>query len=432
MNARLWLWGGGTVAVLLAGALIIAFLVQAATPSLRNGSGTFQTRGRISRLDTQGRTLCASFQLKRLQVCALTRDPGLSEALQAAVDLEDEVLFVNHLQGASLETGPRQARFWARTVEYRGKSYGPYEPRRRWSWRVLRAEQEALLRGIAYQADRSLFPAVRQLDAALNSDVLRGRQRALALITRAQLREAQGIGLRGKKGSDYLFMRAHEDLMAAEQQDPGDAQLPPERARMLAQLGAYDEALALLEEAARQSPDNRLDFDIPRSALLRRLGRYEEALQVLEAAGDAVSDPATGRMTLRYHYNRGWTLLLMERHVEADTAFTAALTKRPEWPWVYTGRACARNGRHDFAGALADVRAASSTFDRRPGDREEADRALSAEFLNNQRKLEAAARQPPEQALELSLCERFRTNFYEPLRQRSVLLDSSATGASPD
>lgn len=417
------MFAGIFAAGLLAVALLVAFILQNANPSVQGQEAVYAASGPLGSVQQEGSSLRVFYKWGRTSNRIQSRDPALLKTLQAAVDTGEQVTLRVHLEGAHFDADTGLPVFWVESVVCGDKEYGPFEPRVPWSWRVLRDEQVALLRGIVLHSERQFNAALTEFNRSLDKPVLSRNQRGLAYALRASLFEFKAYGEPAGPGRDFFFLRAAEDYAEGAKLRPDDAGILRLRAGSLIQLGGYPEALAAYDQAAKLAPGEYLESGIPRTSLLRKQGRYPESLQVL----DEIAAREKSKQGMMFHYHRGWTLLLMQRHEDAAAAFTEGLESQKDWPWAHMGRACARHALADIEGALADLHSTEGIFKQKKshgrGETPDDDAVLLAELLNNVRGLERERAQGAR--ARLTICERFHPDFEEPLRTRSKLLDAS-------
>ncbi len=121
-------------------------------------------------------------------------------------------------------------------------------------------------------------------------------------------------------------------------------------ARLLADLGGYDEAMAIYQAIGLRWPEEAFEIAIRTGALFRKQGRYREAL----AALDTYVAQAGPREGMRIRYHRGWTLQLLDRTAEAVTELDRGLESQPDYPFAYFMRSCAHARLGHLREALAD------------------------------------------------------------------------------
>jgi tetratricopeptide (TPR) repeat protein len=207
-----------------------------------------------------------------------------------------------------------------------------------------------LAAGVALYNEGDDGRALKALSEALSAPSLPKPLVTLALKSRggaySDLASAESAG--EKQDADQYS--AIKDFAAWRQADPRSAEAAEAYADALAALGAYDEALAAYDNVLGKWP---VEFDtakIRQGAILRRLGKYEEALARLDELV-AKKGPQDG---MRYHYHRGWTLVMLGRYDDADHEFTEGLRTQPDYAWAFLLRACARSQLGRFSDAISD------------------------------------------------------------------------------
>lgn len=417
MKPRHWIVAGAAAAGLAFCILAFIFVVGHANPAIQDDPMLFTTAGHPSQIEVEGSSVRVTYQWGRFSLLIPNLDPEVMPLLEGARDQGEAVSFRAQLAGAHFDPDSGVPVFRVQSLHYRDKTFGPYEVAAPWSWRVLIDEQVALLKGVAYHNEREYSAALSQFDAGLRTGKLRPAQRGLALALRGEVNQYRSNDEPTLLGKDYLLARSNEDFAQAAKYRRDDYSLLTSRAEVLTELGAYEEALALLQQVLKASPEMHFRAGIMAADVLRRRNRYPEALRVLDEVGARDGD----QLGMMYYYHRGWTLLLMQRNPEAAAAFSDGLKTQRRWPWVYIGRACTRHAMGDDESALADLRAAVAAFDRSAERDVEPNRSLRAELRNN---IAALDRKGPAGAANLTVCERFQPDFDRPLRERSKLLDS--------
>jgi tetratricopeptide (TPR) repeat protein len=411
------------VTSLLAMALLGAFVIQNSNPSIQGETTLFSATGPLGRVQKEGSSIRVAFKWGRTTMRILAPDPELFDVLHAAREAGANITLRSHLEGAHFDQRTGMPVFWVESVAFRGKEYGPFAPRVPWSWRVMRDEQVALLRGIVLHGDEQYNAALTEFNRSLATEVLSPGQRGMALGARGDVYEFKAYVENAGPGRDFFFARAAEDYAAAAELLAGDYRMLLARGNMLVKLGAYDEALTAYDQSARRYTGGYYQIGIPVSTLLRRMGRYPEALIEM----DLIADRDKDELGMMYYYHRGWSLLLLERHADAIESFTAGLKTQPDWPWAYVGRACASHALNDVGQAIEDLRHTGELFTRlrknEPASNPATDAALHAELLNNVSALERQL-SGRTAAANVTICQRFEPNFEEPLRTRSKLLDA--------
>jgi tetratricopeptide (TPR) repeat protein len=417
VKPRHWFLIGATVAGVAFCTLAVIFVVGHSNPAIQDDPMLFTTGGHPSRIEVEGSSIRVAFEWDRFSLLIPNKDPELKSLLEAAHDTGEAVSFRTQLAGTHFDADSGLPVFWVQSVHYLDKTFGPYEVQVPWSWRVLIYEQAALLKGVAYHHEREYNAALTQFDAGLRTDKLRPAERGLAMALRAEVYQYRSYAEPTKLGKDYLLARSNEDFAQAVKYRRDDYSLLTSRAAVLIELGAYEEALALLEQTLKSSRAMHFRAGIMAADVLRRRDRYPEAMRILDEVGARDAD----MLGMMYYYHRGWTLLLLKREPEAAAAFSEGLNSQRGWPWVYIGRACAQRVMGDADAALADLRTAVEAMDRSAERDVEPVKSLRPELRNN---IAALGRERTAMDANLTICEHFQPNFDRPLRERSKLLDS--------
>jgi tetratricopeptide (TPR) repeat protein len=288
-------------------------------------------------------------------------DPEVTAALNASERTGNALSLHVHLDGARFVEYSDTPEYWIESVEYLGKTYGPYRARIRWSWRGMSAAEAGLLKGLAFDNAWRYDEAVKALDVPLAHDDLGERKLALAYRTRGNAQESLAYppGHQINDRDDALLMRALNDYRHAAKLDPSDFRAVHWQGLVTTSLGAYDDALALFDEAARRWPDQFFRVAIARGATYRQMGNYDAALRELDRLVEK-HGPQRGMM---FHYHRGWTLNKLERYAEAVKDFTAGFESQPDFTWAFVGRACSYAQLGDIAHAVEDQRRALELWD---------------------------------------------------------------------
>jgi tetratricopeptide (TPR) repeat protein len=397
--------------------LMVGFVLENANPNIRDDDTVFELRGPPDKIEEEGNRLRLTFWWTRVIMLVDSTDADLVATLKAQAAEGESVNLRATLSGAHFEPGTGQPVFWLTSMEHKAKEYGPFGAHPRWSWRVLRDEQVAVLKGIAHHGNGATNLALSEYNRSLDTKVLRGEQRGIAFWARATVYESRSRSEPSLEGRDYYLVRAFEDYSRARKWLKEDYHVALAQAEALLSLGAFDEALKLFAKFSEQWPDHR--FAAIRSSVhvLRKRGHYEEALRAL----DSVSRDSAERDHMPYHYHRGWTLLLLERYPEATAEFTAGLAFQKNWIWAYAGRACAGRAIGALEAAVADLRKAIEIYASQMREDSDDDQVLMAELRHNARALEAQRTRGAPVA-NVSVCQRFEPGFDEPLRERSKVL----------
>jgi tetratricopeptide (TPR) repeat protein len=207
-----------------------------------------------------------------------------------------------------------------------------------------------LVRGMA---EVSIAPEAgrRSLAAGLAARGLNPRLRAMALETRGEAAEAlaQALPWSGE-AFDRIIFEGLADYRAWAAAAPDDPKPLHATARLLADLGGYDDALTVYRAIGRRWPEEAFNIAIRTGALYRSQGRYAEALAALD---DYVA--SSGVMKgMRYSYHRAWTLQLLNRPAEALAEINRGFESQPDYPYAYFIRSCANAKLGRLADSLAD------------------------------------------------------------------------------
>lgn len=208
----------------------------------------------------------------------------------------------------------------------------------------------ALARGLALDVARP-EQARQLLGRALDDPRLAAPLRAVALEARAGAAEIVAASL---PFAGETFDRAVADALADDRAwvavAPDNAEAQYAVARQLGDLGGYAEAEAVYRAIGRHWPDEAFNVAVRTGALYRRQGRYADALRMLDDFA-AREGPQSG---MKFHYHRGWTLILLNRPQEAVNELDQGLASQPDYPYFYFMRACAYGRLGRIGDALAD------------------------------------------------------------------------------
>ncbi|HYD13178.1 MAG TPA: tetratricopeptide repeat protein [Allosphingosinicella sp.] len=206
--------------------------------------------------------------------------------------------------------------------------------------------EAALVRGMAEATDAPAA-ARRSLAAALAAPGLNPRLRPMALEARGLAAETLANDLPwASEAYDRITFEGLADYRAWAAAAPDDAEPLHSTARLLADLGGYEEALGVYRAIGRRWPGEAFDVAVRTGALFRRQARYAEALAALDAHG-----PVEG---MRYRYHRAWTLHLLGRAAEALAEINQGFESQPDYPYAYFIRSCAQAKLGHLQEALAD------------------------------------------------------------------------------
>lgn len=343
-----------TLALLAAvGAGILLYFTQ---PSLADRSPQFEVGNSVARIDRRGDELRFRLTDAIRTYRIASGDDAVYEALRSSVRTGNPVALHVTPYGAQFLRGSDTSLFWVESLEYDGKTFGPFAASRRWSWRSIPAADAALLRAAALSAVKKEDAALVQLDGAIAAAGAGGPRTALAFRQRALVltRQAYPPGRPLNEHDDRLLVRALADLRRAASLEPGQRSALERQETVLYKLGAYQEALALYDEIERRWPQRRLHLAIGRAEIFWQLGRHQDALEVLDELAEAQQDTARkGGMKLNYH--RAVSLNRLGRHEEAVRAITAGLETQPDFMWAFVERSCARARLGQIEAAHTDL-----------------------------------------------------------------------------
>lgn len=399
---------------LLGLALAIGFVRETSTPSLTDDQRVLVAKGELTTVDEEDGAIRVRFAGKSSFMIA-NQGAELLAALEKAVKRRQEVEVKFHLLGAHFHRQSGFPVYWVQSLRLGAEQFGPFEAISPWSWRVLVDEQVALLLGIALHAESRHRDAREELDRALATQVLAPHQRGLALGARGDLFSFMAYEESGP-GRDHYFVKALEDFVRAQALLPDADNIALAHADMLEALGAHDEALVVLEDAARRFIQADFLPRIRKVGLLRALGRYEESL----AEFDAMKSHEGKRMGMMYHCHHGWTLQLLKRHQLAIDAFTAGMEMQTDYVWAYVGRGCAHAALNSWQDAVGDFNVGLNVYLRRaakPYDASDRERISDLESAIHEL---GAARES--RSVPLAICKTYTSGPEKP-RERSSLLD---------
>lgn len=213
-------------------------------------------------------------------------------------------------------------------------------------------DEAALPLAIAYVATAP-GTARQMLADILAADDLAPRLRPIALKARGEAAEAMANDLEWRSAdSDAALVSALADYRLWVGLMPDEPEAYNAVARVLIDLGAYDEALAVYRSIGRRMPLEAFNVAIRIGAIHRLRGEHREALRQLDDY-TAREGPQEG---MRFNYHRGWTLNLLGRFEEAADSFRRGLLTQPDYPFAFFLRACAYGQLGRIAEALADQR----------------------------------------------------------------------------
>jgi tetratricopeptide (TPR) repeat protein len=352
---------GRLLHVLFYAALVGGLAVLTGNPVLRDETTIVSAMGvaRSVEIDDGDAVFWASSRSSRYRIAE--PDPGIVAALHASEKTGNSLSLRVHLDGAGFAEFSDTPEFWIESVEYLGKTFGPYHTRIRWSWRDMSDAEAGLLRGLAFDSASRYDDAVKALDVTLAKDGMSDGKLALAYRTHGNSRESLAYppGRKVNDRDDALLMGALEDYRRAAQLDPSDYRNVHWQGLVAASLGAYDDALKLYEDVERRWPEQYFRVAIAREATYRQMGDFGAALRTLDTLVKE-RGPQDGMM---FHYHRGWALNKLGRYAEAVKEFTAGLESQPDYTWAFAKRACAYAQQGNIALAVNDQRRALELWD---------------------------------------------------------------------
>ena len=185
-------------------------------------------------------------------------------------------------------------------------------------------------------------------------------RRLIAVRARHSAHDAVAGSLPASRDRDAELIAALADAREWEALAPDDTNAELAAAAGLAQLGAYDEAVAAYRTITIRRPDERYRSAVRIGAIRRGQGDFAGALAELDGLAKELG-PQTG---MKFHYHRGWTLTLLGRNEEAVAELNLGLKDQPDYPWALVKRACAFGRLGRVAEAAADQRAAVALLER--------------------------------------------------------------------
>ena len=293
-----------------------------------------------------------SFQVRNV---AQVEHEEIAEALASSRDTDQSLIVrVDPDQGAFLKGGAGPA-FVVREIVYRGKVIDANSvsqltiPIEETDPSLSPATARALAKGGLLQRTDDQDGAIQALDLALSDLSLKPAYRGVALRIRGLAMTARVMHAQPGPSpeADHDLVRALADFDAASALTRPDIEL---RSATLVRLGAYDEALAGYEAAARQNPDREFWPLINIAAIQRARGDYDAALSTLDQI--AKKHPALRGMA--YYYNLGWTLIEAQRYKEAVSALTKGIYQQQDYAFAYFRRSCAQSRLGNLTEAQRD------------------------------------------------------------------------------
>jgi tetratricopeptide (TPR) repeat protein len=257
--------------------------------------------------------------------------------------------------------------------------------------------ERSLALGLA-QAVGEPAAARRSLGEAIADSRLAPSLRALALRARGEAGENIAFRLPwAGEASDRASLDALADYRDWVAADPSDPMAQYATARILADLGGYEEAMAIYRAIERRWPAEAFEIAIRTGALFRKQGRYREALAALDAF--VAQSGAPEGMRMRYH--RGWTLQLLGRAAEAVEELDRGLESQPDYAYAFFMRSCAHARLGRLREALADQERGLELIVGQAdtnGEARATEIATSRALVETLRRLVAAGRQRPTDA----------------------------------
>lgn len=220
---------------------------------------------------------------------------------------------------------------------------------------------QALALGLAHMRARNSMLAKQLLERA---DEI-GEPLARTLLLRTRAMNHIGLSLDHDEGSlaaDEALMGALGDYSALAKLEPDNSSVQDDIAETFEFLGAYDEARAVLKAIIDRWPEETVQTEISLAALDRVTGNYSASLERL----DGLTARYGLRDGVRFLYNRGWTLLHLNRAQEAVETLSKAVEGQPDYHPVYLRRSCGYAMLGRAAEAAADLETAISLMLRLP------------------------------------------------------------------
>lgn len=193
--------------------------------------------------------------------------------------------------------------------------------------------------------------ARRLLAEALEDRTLAAPLRALALQARGEAAEALAERETwAGEAYDRLHAEALSDYRGWFVLLPEETEAQFAIGRMLLNLGGYEDAIAVYRAIGRRWPERSYEVAIRIGAVYRQQGDNSRALRALDEWAER-EGPAQG---MRFHYHRGWTLMLLERFEESVEEVGRGLESQPDYSSAYQLRSCANARLGRVADALRD------------------------------------------------------------------------------
>jgi len=411
------------------GFLIGALLLAAMTSAFVDGTQrtTLKLEGNVQDVgESDGQVWFTFWSVDQRFVIARAKSANADAALKALNDSNAQGRSVTvryDPETAVIDLGAPYASYVARALVFDGKTIEgdvATPPRSDIASRPAWEQAEfALGRAVAFAGAGEHTTALRLLDQALRSSLLRTSLKALAFKTRSELIEDDGLS-QWPAGDerDRALIAALQDSHAWQQLAPDDEHAAMATAWRLMELGAYDEALDSYQDVLKRWPDAAYGALRGMAAVHRASGN--PALSLDDLSKLAALPGQAGTMPYRYH--RGWTLEELGRWDEAIAEFTEGLKFQPDYDGAFWRRGCAYAATGQLRKALDDFRASLKyrneyleSLPPSPGVEFDNKRYLAAEQT-----LAEALNEHPHQKIA-GLCEGYWDWGDQP-RQRSKLL----------
>lgn len=188
-------------------------------------------------------------------------------------------------------------------------------------------------------------------DAAVQTADSKTRLSTTARKFRADNEFTRGFVQSGwSEAQDRHFLAALADmqLVIAKQDTDQNRTL---MTNILARLGAYEEAMAIVSKQMADGADpEHFQATINAASIARLQGKPEQALDLL----DALRSKLTREPGMKFFYHRGRTLMMLGRYDEAVADFTSGIANQPDYSSAYFLRGCAHSALGEPSAALAD------------------------------------------------------------------------------